>query len=243
LLGGVWVGVTFWYAFAAAAFNPDFMASALHDSFLHYSRDPRRHNTVPGQFSEWLHGETLANQGMMLSPWFPPRYLWAAIEGAAGLDLSGDEPTCNPRLSPDWRWLGVRRLRFHGGFVSWFVVREPALTMYASFRFKSELDYHAFDRDVTDDLLETTNDDVAAILLEREEEFALFVGNTADRTVATSVIFKKRLKARFGVRIFNSMRGEWMDGNDVTGDQLSRGIPVQIERRGFCVVELRRRTV
>jgi len=32
-------------------------------------------NTVPGQFSEWLHGETLVNQGMMLSPWFPPRYL------------------------------------------------------------------------------------------------------------------------------------------------------------------------
>ena len=97
LLGGVWVGVTFWYAFAAARFNAAFMAYALGTSFRHYSRDPRRNNTVPGQFSEWLHGETLVNQGMMLSPWFPPRYLWAAIEGAAGLDLSGGTPTVSPR--------------------------------------------------------------------------------------------------------------------------------------------------
>ena len=88
------------------------MASALRESFVHYSRDPLGNNTVPGQFSEWLHGETLANRGMMLSPWFPPRFLWAAIEGAAGLDLSGDEPICNPCLAPNWRWLGVRRLCF-----------------------------------------------------------------------------------------------------------------------------------
>jgi glycogen debranching enzyme len=56
LLGGVWVGVTFWYAFAAAPFNSEFMAYALSTSFGHYSRDPLRNNTVPGQFSEWLHG-------------------------------------------------------------------------------------------------------------------------------------------------------------------------------------------
>ena len=74
--------------------------SALRESFKHYSNDPRRNNTVPGQFSEWLHGETLMNQGMMLSPWFPPRYLWAAIEGAAGLDLTSEEPSCNPRSRP-----------------------------------------------------------------------------------------------------------------------------------------------
>src|SRR5690349_10559056 len=77
-------GVTFWFAFAAARFDPGFMARALATSFRHYERDPLKHNTVPGQFSEWLHGETLTNQGMMLSPWFAPRYVWAAIEGIAG---------------------------------------------------------------------------------------------------------------------------------------------------------------
>src|SRR5205085_12312172 len=68
LLGGVWVGVSFWYAFAAARYAPDFMSHALATSFENYSRDPRRNNTVPGQFSEWLDGETLVNRGMMLSP-------------------------------------------------------------------------------------------------------------------------------------------------------------------------------
>ena len=33
LLGGVWVGATFWYAFAAAKFNPGFMAESLSQSF------------------------------------------------------------------------------------------------------------------------------------------------------------------------------------------------------------------
>jgi len=241
LLGGVWEGATFWYAFAAARFNSDFMASALRDSFRHYSSDPRRNNTVPGQFSEWLHGETLVNQGMMLSPWFPPRYLWAAVAGAGGLDLTGDEPACNPRLAPDWRWLGVRRIRYGDSYISWFVVRSPALTMYATFRFKSELDYHTYDDDMTDELLDAVSDDVSAILLARGDELVLFVGNTAERTVSTSIVFKRRLESAFSVRFFNSMRGEWVDGSDVTGDDLYRGIPMQVERRGFCVVEIRTR--
>lgn len=239
LLGGVWVGVTFWYAFAAARFNPDFMASALGESFRHYSRDPRGNNTVPGQFSEWLHGETLVNQGMMLSPWFPPRYLWAAIEGAAGLDLAADEPSCNPRLSPDWRWLGVRNLRFRGTFVTWFVVRSPELTMYATFCFKSELEYHQYDADLTDTLLESVSDDVTAILLQRNGEMVLFVGNTSDRTVSTSIKFKRDIGGRFTTKSFSSMRGEWIE-DQIDGKVLNRGLAVQIDRRGFIVVELRR---
>ena len=126
LLGGVWVGVSFWYAFAAARFNPAFMAHSLGSSFQHYSNDPRRNNTVPGQFSEWLHGETLVNQGMMLSPWFPPRYLWAAIEGAAGFDVSEGVPSVNPRLAPDWQWMGVQNLPL-GEAASYLVCRAAFL--------------------------------------------------------------------------------------------------------------------
>ncbi len=240
LRGGVWVGVTFWYAFAAARFNPDFMASSLRESFRHYSRDPRGNNTVPGQFSEWLHGETLANQGMMLSPWFPPRYVWAAVEGAAGLDVSEGEPSCNPRLAPDWRWLGVRNLRFRGGYVTWFIARVPGEVMYATFRFRSDLEYHAYDRDVTDELLEATSEEVAPILLERDGELVLFVGNTADRTVSTSVKFKKDLRATFDVKLFSSMRGEWIEEKR-TSRELHKGIAVPVDRRGFSIAELRRR--
>ena len=69
---------------------------------------------MPGQFSEWLHGETLTNEGMMLSPWDPPRYLWAAMEGVGGLDPSGDGVTLHPRLASDWKWLGVQNLPYRG---------------------------------------------------------------------------------------------------------------------------------
>ncbi len=114
LLGGVWSGPTFWFAFATAPFNPEFMAYALSVSFRHYSQEPRRNNTVPGQFSEWLHGETLTNQGMMLSPWFAPKYLWAAIEGAAGLDVSANPPTLAPRPADSWSWMGARHVGLRG---------------------------------------------------------------------------------------------------------------------------------
>ncbi len=239
LLGGVWVGVAFWYAFAASRFNPDFMASSLSESFKHYSRDPRRNNTVPGQFSEWLHGETLTNQGMMLSPWFPPRYLWAAIEGAAGLDLSGDEPSCNPHLAPEWRWLGVRNLRFRGSFVSWFVVRAPQPIMFATFRFEHSMEYHAYDEDVTDGLLQVVGDDVTAIAMRRDGQLVVFIGNTADRTVTTSLQFLENLSGALSSRFYSSLRGEWIE-RTVTGDELFRGIPIQIDRKGFSVIELRR---
>ena len=238
LLGGVWVGVAFWYAFAASRFNPDFMASSLSESFRHYSRDPRRNNTVPGQFSEWLHGETLTNQGMMLSPWFPPRYLWAAIEGAAGLDLSGDEPSCNPRLAPEWRWLGVRNLRFRGSFISWFIVKTPEPIMFASFRFAHSMEYHAYDEDVTDKLLDVVGDDVTCIALRRDGEHVVFIGNTADRTVTTSLQFKQNIGGTMAARFYSSIRGEWVE-RETSGDELYRGIPIQIDRKGFTVIDLR----
>jgi hypothetical protein len=126
--------VSFWFAFAAARFSPEFMAHALAASFRHYSRDPHRNKTVPGQFSQWLHGETLVNQGMTLSPWFPPRYLWAAIEGAGGLNSSGGSPSVTPRLASDWKWLGVRNVPYRDRTLTWFVVRTPELARYSNFR-------------------------------------------------------------------------------------------------------------
>src|SRR4029077_3551948 len=40
LLGGVWPGLTWWYAFAAARYHPEFMVRALRSSFEHYATDP-----------------------------------------------------------------------------------------------------------------------------------------------------------------------------------------------------------
>ena len=237
LLGGVWVGVAFWFAFAAARFNPTFMAYALAESFRYYSRDPRRNNTVPGQFSEWLHGETLVNQGMMLSPWFPPRYLWAAIEGAAGLDLSGGMPTIAPRMSPDWKWLGVRDLPFGKRKLTWFVVRAPELQMYTNFNFQQATPYLAYDDDISG-AMEISGGAAVGLALRQKEKLVIFVGNTTERTITTAVAIVDHLYGSYATRTFNSLRGTWIEGEMLGAADLRRGVPVHLERKGFCVFEL-----
>jgi len=236
-LGGVWVGVAFWFAFAAARFNPTFMAYALAESFRYYSRDPRRNNTVPGQFSEWLHGETLVNQGMMLSPWFPPRYLWAAIEGAAGLDLSGGMPTIAPRMSPDWKWLGVRDLPFGKRKLTWFVVRAPELQMYTNFNFQQATPYLAYDDDISG-AMEISGGAAVGLALRQKEKLVIFVGNTTERTITTAVAIADHLYGSYATRTFNSLRGTWIEGEMLGAADLRRGVPVHLERKGFCVFEL-----
>jgi hypothetical protein len=238
LLGGVWVGMTFLFAQAASRFNTGFMAYALSASFEHYSRDPGRQNTVPGQFSEWLHGETLANQGMMLSPWYPPRYVWAALEGACGLDLRGGHLACTPRLAPHWKWLGARNVRFRGTGLTWFVARIPEPTLYATFPCTSELNIEQYDRDVTPML--RLGDDVTEIALQRGANFVIFIGNTLGRTVTTPLRLARALPGRYHVRYFTSLLGEWTLHEDVDGRRLERGFAIDLDSYGFCVVELQR---
>lgn len=238
LLGGVWVGMTFVFALAAARFNPGFMAYALAASFQHYSRDPGRHNTVPGQFSEWLHGETLANQGMMLSPWYPPRYLWSAIEGACGLQIRGSPPACNPRLAPQWKWIGARNVPFRGKSLSWFAVRLPEPTLYANFECASDMSLHRYTRDVTPML--QRGDDVTEIAFGRGSDYVIFLGNTSSRTVTTPLRFARRLSGRYDVRYFTSLLGEWGHRLNVDGRDLERGFALDIDALGFSLIELKR---
>lgn len=236
LLGGVWVGVAFWYAFAAARFNSENMATALARGFEHYARDPRKNNTVPGQFSEWLHGETLTNQGMMLSPWFPPRYLWAAIEGAAGLDLSAGTPTINPRLPPQWKWVGVRNVLLAGKRLTWFVVRVPDLQLYTDAQFRCSDTSQVFDEDVSS-AMSIEGDDAVAIGLRQDTSIALFVGNTSSRTLTTAMGLTG-IRGSFAGRQFNSLRGEWTEISALSAGALQHGIPVELEGQGFCLFEL-----
>ncbi len=238
LLGGVWVGMTFNFALAAARFNSGLMAYALGTSFQHYSRDPGRHNTVPGQFSEWLHGETLANQGMMLSPWYPPRYVWAAIEGACGLDVRRAQLACNPRLAPQWKWLGARNVPFAGKRLTWFAARLPEPTLYANFECASEMNLEAYDRDVTPML--QLGDDVTEIALQRGPNYVILLGNTAPRTITTPLRFARKLRGTYHVRYFTSLLGEWAHRQSVDGRELERGLAVDVDAQGFSVIELQR---
>jgi hypothetical protein len=240
LLGGVWIGMSFLYARAAARFNPGFMAYALSTSFAHYSRDPGRNNTVPGQFSEWLHGETLANHGMMLSPWYPPHYVWAAIEGACGLEIRPSEITCNPQLAPQWKWLGARNVPFRGKSLTWFAARVPETTLYTNFECKTDLKLQAYDRDETPML--RLGEDVTEIAMRRGDDYVILMGNTASRTVTTPLRFTRPLRGRYHVRYFTSLLSEWVTHENLQGQDLEAGIAVDVDSLGFCLVELYRAT-
>ncbi len=240
LLGGVWVGVSFWYASAAAKYSPAFMAHALSTSFRNYSADPRRNNTVPGQFSEWLHGETLVNEGMMLSPWFPPRYLWAAIEGMAGLDTADGTVKVSPRLAPDWKWLGVQNLPYRGANLTWFAVRMPEVHIYTNFPSPAhDTPYVAYEEDITAHV-RVTGESVCAIGLRQGQNLLLFAGNTDHRTVTTAIGMHDGVSGSYRLRRYDSLFNDWLEDEKlVPAEEVARGMPVKLERQGFCLLDLR----
>jgi hypothetical protein len=215
------------------------MDHALATSFRNYSRDPKRNNTVPGQFSEWLHGETLVNDGMMLSPWFPPRYLWAAIEGVAGLLTEGDSVRCWPHLAPDWKWMGVQDLLYRGQRITWFAVRVPELQMYTNFQFQESSPYLAYEEDISANV-HVTGDSSVSLGLRQGADLLLFVGNTEDRTTTAALWLDADITGAYRWRVFNSLIGRWQETDDLlSAERLRTGITLQLERNGFWVLDLK----
>ena len=240
LLGGVWPGLTWWYAFAAARYHPEFMVRALRSSFEHYASDPAAHNTVPGEFSEWFDGETLVNRGMRLSPWEPPRFLWAAIEGVCGFSVRPDHPVVQPLIPPSWRWVGVRSIPYHGTELTFFAVRqENKMCVYANREVVSSCEPHTFDQDVTDSV-EVLAESAAAIALRRGPEMVVLVGNAGTQTMTAPVDLSRAVQRerKYALRIFNSERDRWIDGETLTGAELA-SLAVPIERNGYRLIELK----
>ncbi|HZT96230.1 MAG TPA: amylo-alpha-1,6-glucosidase [Chloroflexota bacterium] len=243
LLGGVWLGVSFWYAFAVARYSSGFMAQALSTSFRSYSTDPQRNNTVPGQFSEWLNGETLTNQGMMLSPWFPPRYLWAAVEGVGGLRVETGTVTVEPQLAPEWKWLAVRNVPVRGKCMTWLAARMPDVRLFTNFHQGSGTPVTAFEADISEELRVAGGDSICGVALRRGHEIVLFAGNERDRSVSTNLRLRPTLEGRYKLRIFDSLLGHWVQSDHLfSGEDLNRGISVQLERKGFCLLHLMQET-
>lgn len=197
LLGGVWPGVTWWFALACARYDSSLIVDSLVSSYQHYLRDPGTYNTVPGQFSEWFDGETLINRGMRLSPWEPPRYLWALLEGAMGFGIQIPVPEpgrdalatapngvrdalrSQNRISPvipkRWQWFVLRNVPMNGQSLSYFAVRlapevaseKVPLTLFGVGEFESPYPVRFFQRDVSGDIYSLASD-VAAVAFAEE---------------------------------------------------------------------------
>jgi hypothetical protein len=232
LLGGVWLAVSYWFAFAAAKYQPSAMATALACSFHHFSIDPRRNNTVPGQFAEWLHGEILSNQGMMLSPWDAPRYLSAAIEGAGGLEVASAEIALNPALADDWRWLTAINVPFRNGALAWIACRMPdGVHLHATADLPSRAKRTIYARDVTDSLR-------AAVALAGDGRTLIFVGNSSPRTIATAAALDNLENAEYRMRLFSTVWNAWEQKPRVSREFIAQGIPVVVDAGGFALLEI-----
>jgi hypothetical protein len=241
LIGGVWPGLSFWYAFAAAKIYPDAMVRNLKQGYEHYLRDPKMFNTVPGQFSEWFDGESLVNRGMRLSPWEPPRYLWAAIEGACGLNLR-DAPKrlrVEPLMPSGWTWLGVRRLPLEGHELSYFVIRDHSrFRIFANGQLEVEGELEVFDEDVSEriDRLDT---DMVVLALRRRDEWLICIGSTLDVAYTFPLSLRRLLdeRARYQVSLYTPSLGRWIEGETGEGKEF-QDIALRLEAHGFALTRL-----
>jgi glycogen debranching enzyme len=238
LLGGVWPGVTWWYAFAAARYHPEFMVKALHASYEHYNRHPRVFGTVPGHFSEWFDGESLMNRGMRLSPWEPPRFLWAAVEGICGIMVSPGEPGIRPLLPPDWKWASAMGVCYHGGRITAFAGRMgERVHVWANTEFKSTGTKDVFDDDVTDRVA-VGHAGAHPVALQGRRRTIVAIGSCHDQALTTPVGLAELLDADqvYRVRQYSSERGEWCLEETARGSALAN-LGLRIEAKGYHVLE------
>jgi glycogen debranching enzyme len=236
LMGGVWPGVAWWYAYAARNHHPEFTVQALRMSFEHYARDPKRNNTVPGQFSEWMDGESLANRGMRLSPWEPPRFVLAAIRGICGFTARTGRLTFHPHLPAEWEWVGLRRLPYRGREVSLFGVRQPdGAHVYGTTDFEMDqpVQKHLYEEEVTAQI--DTGTPLAQVMaFKKAGERLVCLGSSASQTMLFPLRLEYLLEGgkTYQTEIYSSDRHQWIAGARGPGEKL-REAAMQIEAGGY----------
>lgn len=242
LVGGVWPGVAWWYAAAAAKYHPEFMVQALRTSFEYYARDPKKNNTVPGQFSEWMDGESLVNRGMRLSPWEPPHFVLAGVQGVCGVTIKTGNLTFKPLIPADWKWVGLRRLLYHGREMSFFGVKQPdGPHVYGTGDFEASngAHKHLYEEDVTTQVY-TRNPLAQALALKKPGEILVCLGSSAAQTM----LFPMRLDHLFEpgktyqAEVYSSAWNRWISGETSPGHELEE-TAVQIEAGGYRLLRFR----
>lgn len=236
LQGGVWPGVTWWYAMASTESDPSLMVDSLKRSYLQYNLNPSDYNTVPGQFSEWFDGESLVNRGMRLSPWEPPRFLWAMIEGAVGLDIEECNVKVQPRIPRDWKWLRVRNIGTAKGILGFFAARiKDNLTLYTASEFMQADNIDLYEEELTD-LLDDLAVDTAAAAFGRSDGIIVCIGNTSGSKKPAPFITARLLDnaRRYHVQLYQSEIEQWIDLGSHTGGDLTR-LSVEIAPYGYVL--------
>ncbi len=180
---------------------------------------------------------------MRLSPWEPPRFLWAAVEGVCGLMLTTGLPRINPLVPASWKWVALRRLPYHGRPLSYFATRERGtFRIYATAVVESDFASEVYEEDVSDSV-SVFSDNAAVVALRRKDEFVLLIANVGDQTanVPVSIALLLNADAKYDLRIYNSEHDAWEAGTLGSGDDLG-AIAVSVESEGYRLIEFRPQT-
>jgi hypothetical protein len=235
-MGGVWQGVTWWYAMSSTQSDPGMMAQSLRKAYSHYVMDPKAYNTVPGQFSEWSDGQTLVNRGMRLSPWDSPRFLWAAVEGLAGIKISRNGITLDPKIPAEWLWLRVNNVVYRDGELSYFLARlRDGLHVYTSNHFTSDLDVHTYDENLHDAAHAITTG-ICTSTFRSKGEVLICLGSNRALPALGPFLTHRALSSvtRYQVLSLNSFQEHWEDLGVMAGSDIQR-IVVRISGLGYAL--------
>ena len=240
LKGGVWPGVAFWYAVAAAKTIPEFMVGALHASYKQYLIDPLKNNTVPGQFSEWFDGESLVNRGMRLSPWEPPRLVWAAVEGLCGARPSPSGCEVSPIRSPGWNWLALRRMPCPGGPLTFFAtIEDERISIFSNRPVDTPDNLTVAGEDVTN-RVRVNNYRIHRAAFAKDDELVICLGSEASVYVTAVVTISDILEpdSQYDVHI-RSRGSAWTHVCARSGRDLS-DLAISIEDGEFRIITITR---
>jgi hypothetical protein len=217
------------------------MVRGLHAAYDHYNRDPRSVRTLPGQFSEWFEGESLINRGMKLSPWEPPRFLWAAMEGVCGLMVQPDAPGIRPLVPPDWRWVAAARVAYHGSPLTFFAVREGSeMRVYSNTDFKNTGAKEILPDDLTD-RVRVSHGGMHPVALSDGERTLVAVGSCREQVFTTPLYLHDILEpdTKYELRHFTSEEGSWSEPIRGTGGGFA-DLAVRISAGGYRLLDFRR---
>ncbi len=242
LMGGVWPGVAWWYAYAARNYHPESMVLALRASFEHYAQNPKKNLTVPGEFSEWMDGESLVNRGMRLSPWEPPRFVLTAIAGICGVQLEPDGIKLKPSIPATWKWAGVRRYPHRGRELAFFgAMQQDGGHLYGTIEKASGVkgQVHVYDEDVTANVYSRSTQ-AQHLAFRSRGEILVCIGSSAAQTIQLPLRLDALLERdkRYEVEIYNSEVNQWIPGEAAAGKDLEESA-VAIEAGGYRLLRFK----
>jgi hypothetical protein len=178
---------------------------------------------------------------MRLSPWEPPRFLWAAVEGVCGLNLETGKPRINPLVPLSWHWVGVRSLKYHGQELSYFAIRNNGkFDLYSTAPIDTEGHLYVYETDVTDRIGVFTSDVVSIALRSNHGSLIVLLGPTGSTTSTVALDMREVLNEHqvYTFQEYHSERQAWDALTEREGRSM-RSLAAHIEANGYRLISIK----